>query len=74
MNNNCCLCGNPLDPNSIHDEHIIQNAIGGTLKPNKILLGRLFRPGVEAGHFHDTRLGEALDDLSEKAPTLCTEF
>jgi hypothetical protein len=37
-------------------------------------LGRLFRPGVEAGHFHDTRLGEALDDLSEKAPTLCTEF
>jgi len=31
---------------------------------------KIFRPGVKAAHFHDTRLGEALDDLYEKAPTI----
>jgi len=30
----------------------------------------IFRPGVKASHFHDTRLGEALDDVYEKAPTI----
>jgi len=33
-------------------------------------LEQLFRPGVNATLFHDTRLGEALDDLCEKAPSI----
>jgi transposase len=30
----------------------------------------VFRPGVTASHFHDTRLGECLDDLYDLAPTM----
>jgi hypothetical protein len=33
-------------------------------------LERLFRPGVSGAHFHDTRLGECLDDLYEYAQTI----
>lgn len=33
-------------------------------------VGRLFRPEATASQFHDTRLGEALDDLYDHAPSI----
>ena len=33
-------------------------------------LEQLFRSGVNSGHFHDTRLGESLDELCEGAQTI----
>ncbi|WP_085707096.1 HNH endonuclease [Pseudomonas sp. B35(2017)] len=34
---NCYLCGKGLTSENMHEEHVIQNAIGGTLSPDDIL-------------------------------------
>jgi len=48
-------------------EHALSR-VGGLLDGYD--LTSLFRPSVTANHFHDTRLGECLDDLYERAPTI----
>jgi len=34
---NCYLCGDVLTAGNMHEEHVLQNAIGGTLSPDDIL-------------------------------------
>lgn len=69
-NLHCCICGNPLNSETKSAEHIIPNAIGGTLKSDSIyckscnsILGagfdkeftQIFVPLMTYGHFNKER-------------------
>ena len=63
MNKKCYLCGTHLVKENMHKEHVIQNAIGGTLKPDDILC---ISCGTDLGKEIDAPFNEMFKSISSR--------